>query len=263
MMELNQKLERTIVICAERATVFRYFTDSKRFAAWWGTGSIIEGKPGGKVLICYPGFVVASGQVLEITENERVVFTYGYESGSQIPIPPGASRVTITMRDHPQGTELNLSHEFSDATVRDRHIQGWRYQLALFANVVCKEQHAGYTQLLDDYFSIWSISDVSSRKKMLERIAADDVRFRDAYGCVTGREELSAHIAASQMFMPGLTLLRDGEPFECQGTAMSRWIAKRNDGTEAARGTNIFHFTPNGSIQSIVGFWMPAERTSA
>lgn len=259
MMELNHILERTIVICAERSTVFRYFTDSKRFASWWGAGSIIEGKTGGKVLICYPGSVVASGQVLEITENERVVFTYGYESGT--PIPAGASRVTITMRDHPEGTELKLLHEFSDAATRDTHIQGWRYQLALFANVVCKEQHAGYAQLLDDYFSIWNVSDVNSRKQVLERITSPDVRFRDAYGCVIGWDELSAHIEASQKYMPGLTLIRNGEPMECQGTAMTRWVAKRSDGTEAARGTNMFQFTPNGHIKSIVGFWMPSEPT--
>jgi hypothetical protein len=58
--------------------------------------------------------------------------------------------------------------------------------------------------------------------------------------------------------MPGLTLMRHGDPMECQGTAMTRWSAKRSDGTEAARGTSMFHFTPNGQIKSIVGFWMPS-----
>lgn len=257
MMELNHMLERTIVICAERTTVFRYFTDSKRFASWWGEGSTIEGKPGGKVLICYPGSTIASGEVLEISENERVVFTYGYDSGK--PIPPGSSKVTITMRDHPEGTELKLVHELSDAAIRDMHIQGWKYQLALFANVVCKEQHAGYTQLLDEYFSLWNLPDANSRKPILERITSPDIRFRDAYGCVSGREDFSTHLDAALKYMPGLTLIRHGEPMECQGTAMTRWVAKRSDGNEAARGTSMFHFTPSGQIKSIVGFWMPTS----
>lgn len=256
MMELNQSLERNVVICAERKTVFRYFTDSTRFASWWGAGSSIEGKPGGKVVIRYPGAVMAGGEVLEITEGERVVFTYGYETGKLV--PAGSSRVTITLKDHPDGTLLNLRHEFSDAAARDMHVQGWRYQLALFANVVAGEQHSGYLQLLDEYYRVWSNADAASRLQVLERIAAPEVRFRDAYGCVAGREELAAHIAATQQHMPGMNLQFDGQPVQCQGSAMARWIARKADGTETARGTNLFHFTPNGRIYSIVGFWAPA-----
>src|SRR3989304_8209162 len=66
MKELNETMERTVVICAEKPTVFRYFTDSKRFADWMGAGSTIEGKPGGQIRICYPGVVISSGPVLEI-----------------------------------------------------------------------------------------------------------------------------------------------------------------------------------------------------
>ena len=32
---------------ADRETVFRYFTDSGRWAAWWGAGSTIDPRPGG------------------------------------------------------------------------------------------------------------------------------------------------------------------------------------------------------------------------
>ena len=38
-MSLEHSLERTVFIAATRATVFRFFTDSERFAAWWGAGS--------------------------------------------------------------------------------------------------------------------------------------------------------------------------------------------------------------------------------
>lgn len=257
MKEWTCSLERTIVICAQRSTVFRYFVDSARFADWWGAGSSIEGKPGGKVRICNPNAVLAGGEVLEITEGERVVFTYGYESGH--PIPLGTSRVTITLKDHPEGTELRLFHEFTDESVRDLHIGGWRYHLAVFSNVACNEQHQGYVQLIDEYFRIWSTADGSARSQVLQRIASPDVRFRDAFGCVAGRDELNAHIGAAQQHMPGITLEREGQPVQCQGTAMSRWIARKSDGAEAARGTNMFHFTPETRIHSIVGFWMPSQ----
>jgi len=36
MIAIEHVLERTVLIRAKRETVFRYFTDSERFAAWWG-----------------------------------------------------------------------------------------------------------------------------------------------------------------------------------------------------------------------------------
>ena len=42
MTGLDHVLHRTVTIAARRETVFRNFTDSERFAAWWGQGSRIE-----------------------------------------------------------------------------------------------------------------------------------------------------------------------------------------------------------------------------
>ena len=257
MIDLNFKLERTIVICAERNTVFRYFTDSKRWASWWGEGSTIESKPGGKVRICYPGNTIASGEVIEIANNERIVFTYGYETGK--PIPPGTSKVTFILRDHTEGTEISFCHEFADEAIRDMHIGGWRYQLAVFATVVTKEQHSNYKQILADYLALWDTADSKSREQTLARIAAPDVHFRDPYGCVNDRDEFNAHIDSTQKHMPGLSMAQNGEPGQCQGYALLPWIAMRKDGTEAARGTSTFQFMPNGLIKNIIGFWITAS----
>ena len=60
MNELSHELERTVTIRAERATVFRYFTDSERFAAFWGAGSRIDPRAGGDVHIRYPNGVVVT-----------------------------------------------------------------------------------------------------------------------------------------------------------------------------------------------------------
>lgn len=78
-MKLEHRLERTLVIRAERSTVFRYFTDTERFARWWGEGSKIEPRPGGQVRIRYPNGVTASGTVVDIVPDKRFVFTYGYD----------------------------------------------------------------------------------------------------------------------------------------------------------------------------------------
>lgn len=57
MSELPHRLDRTIVIRASRETVFRFFTDAARWAAWWGAGSTVGARPGERVLIRY-GYVV-------------------------------------------------------------------------------------------------------------------------------------------------------------------------------------------------------------
>src|ERR1700684_2298852 len=101
MGPLVHQLERSIVIQARPETVFRFFTDSERWAKWWGAGSAIDARPGGKVLICHPGGVETMGEVLEVKPPRRIVFTYGYTSGK--PIPPGSSRVTISLDESGTG----------------------------------------------------------------------------------------------------------------------------------------------------------------
>ncbi len=253
MTELKHFLERTILICAERSTVFRYFTDSKRFADWWGTGSQIEGKPGGSLRIVFPNGITASGEVLEIAADERIVFTYGFDSGN--PMPPGSSRVTITLVDHPDGTKLTLRHELADSSVRDEHVQGWRYQLALFANVASREQHAALQQRVDAYFAMWNMMDAVARRNAMEGLLDSNVTFQDRYSCTNNADDLNAHISAGKQFMPGLTVSRDGDVQQCQGTAVVAWIVRKNDGAEAARGTNVFHLSPDGRFRNVVGFW--------
>src|SRR5262245_22443880 len=96
----THRLDRAITIEASRETVFRFFTDSTRWASWWGAGSTIEPTLGGRVSIRHPGGMEVTGEILEIVPPQRIVFSYGYVGGS--PIPPGGSTVTIQLEK--QGT---------------------------------------------------------------------------------------------------------------------------------------------------------------
>jgi hypothetical protein len=66
---------------------------------------------------------------------------------------------------------------------------------------------------------------------------------------------LNAHLSAVHQFMPGLRIQRDGETQQCQGTILARWIVTKTDGSQAAKGANIFHLSPSGRILRITGFW--------
>src|SRR4029078_137096 len=155
MSALEHVLERSVLIRATRETVFRYFTDSARFAAWWGEGSTIDARPGGAMRIRYPNGVLASGEVVEVVPPSRVVFTYGYEDPDK-PVRPGGSRGGVTLDERKDGTLVRLRHELPDAASRDQHVQGWRYQLAVFANVVAREVAAGLPTAVDAFLAAWA-----------------------------------------------------------------------------------------------------------
>lgn len=255
MNALDHRLDRTLVIHARPSTVFAFFMNDTDWAAWWGQGSRIDARPGGRMLIRHPNGVEVSGDVLEIQPPERIVFTYGYANGN--PIPAGASRVTIRLQGHPQGTLLQLTHEFADATVRDHHVQGWRFQLSLFANAIANTLHASAASTVDRWFSAWSDPNRETREQVLDAIIASGLTFRDRYSCITGVDDVRAHLAAVHQFMPGMRLERRGDVRHCQGHVLADWVAVASDGQERGRGTNLFVLDADTRIVDVTGFWMP------
>ena len=152
-MTLPYQLDRVITIAAPRETVFSFFTDNVRWAAWWGPGSTIEPRAGGRLHIVHPNKVEVSGEVVALSPPDSITFTYGYGAGG--PIPPGGSLVTIRLEPHADGTRLHLTHEFSDTAQRDHHVQGWRFQLSLFSNAVLDLVHKGADATVDAWFGLW------------------------------------------------------------------------------------------------------------
>jgi len=249
------RLDRTVTIQASRETVFRFFSDSARWASWWGAGSTIEPRIGGRVHICHPGGVEVVGEILAITPPERIVFTYGNANGT--PIPPGGSTVTIELeRQAAGGTRLQLTHTFAETGPRDEFVQGWRFQLALFSNLVTDEANAGAAANVDTWFRGWSEPDAAERERMFGGTAAPDVQSRDRFSHLDGMSDLLPHVSAAQRFMPGITVRREGNIRHCQGTVLADWTAIAADGQPRGRGTNVFVVGADGKFTSITGFWM-------
>lgn len=257
MPELPYSLERTISIRAKPETVFKFFTDTARWAKWWGADSTIDAKPGGKVYIRHPNGVEILGEVLEMHGPERMVFTYGFASGK--PMPPGSSRVTIRLEPDGAGTKLHLVHEFAERGPRDEHVQGWRFQLSLFSGVVSNEVFADAAAAVDAWFGAWVLSDDQLRTETLSRIVTSGIQFRDRYSLLDGIADLSAHIRAAQRFMPGIGLKRKGDLRQCHGTVLADWVAASSDGQELTTGTSVFVFNSDVKIESVTGFINPPE----
>jgi len=250
---LPHRLDRTVVIEAERAIVFRYFTESARWATWWGPGSTIDARPRGRAYIRHANGIEVAGEVVEIDPPRRISFTYGFVSGK--PFAAGSSLVTINLHQEGAATRLVLTHEFADAGSRDEHVQGWRYQLSVFGNVVANDVHAGAAEAVDAWFAAWSEPEAAAREATLARVAAPEIAFRDRFSLISGLADLKPHLAAVHRFMPGMRLRREGAVRHCQGMALADWVATSTDGQERGRGTNVFVFRGAGLIESVTGFW--------
>jgi uncharacterized protein YndB with AHSA1/START domain len=252
MNELRFSIDREIFIAATRATVFRYFTDPERWAQWWGAGSQVDPRPGGEVVICYPGGVLARGTVVEVAAPERFVFTYGYDRPDS-PLEPGCSRVTITVTEVAKGTRVHLRHDVASEELRAQHVAGWRYQMGVFANIVMTEHDVDASATIDRWLAAWSERDPVARRRLLDASCTDEVEYRDRYGFAGGRDDLDGHIAAAQVHLPA-ALARDGDARVTLGMAMVDWRASRDDKV-AARGTSVIELAPDGRIARVTGFW--------
>jgi uncharacterized protein YndB with AHSA1/START domain len=255
MDELPYSLDRTVVIRAAPETVFRFFTDSARWATWWGAGSTIDAQPGGKVYIRHANGIESAGQVLDVRPPLQIVFSYGFVGGK--PIPEGSSRVTIRLEPDPDGTRLYLTHKLVDLAVRDQHVQGWRFQLSLFSNAVANEVYADAAAAVDAWFQTWAVQDDTLRGAGFGRIAADCIRFSDRFSALEGLADLAAHAGAAQKFMPGIGLTRKGPIRQCQGSVLADWIAAGSDGQVRMSGTSLFVFQPDGHMREVTSFSNP------
>jgi hypothetical protein len=208
------------------------------------------------MLIRYPNGVEVSGEVVDVHPPDRIVFTYGYEKNPTF--GPGTSRVTIRLEPAAAGTRLSLKHEFAEAQAadRDHHVQGWRYQLSLFANIVADVAQAGASMVVDRWFAGWSDTDAARRQATFAAIASPAVRFRDRFSRVDGMDDLLPHVAAAIQFMPGVQIARTGDVLHCQGTVVANWTATGGDGQPRGRGVNVFAFGADGLIESATGLWM-------
>jgi len=259
-MTLRHRIDRDVEIQATPSTVFDFLTQTPRWAAWWGAGSEIDARPGGRVKIRHPDGTEVLGEVVEVRRPTRFVFTFGYASGKVI--PPGGSLVTIELEPVGDATRLRLTHQVADEIARDLHVQGWRYQLSLFANVVADAVNAGASDMIDRWFDAWAEPDPAVRERVLSSVAGSSLRFCDRYSLTDGVADLVAHISAAQRFMPGLRMTRHGEVRHCQGTVLAEFVAAAADGTIRATGTNVFVLSANGRFASVTGFMAASAAAS-
>jgi uncharacterized protein YndB with AHSA1/START domain len=132
-------------IRARPAIVFDALTTAEGMVHWWGpdAGPVLlsESDPrvGGRFRVRFRMLDgtehESSGEFLEILRPKHVVMSWRWKGARE---DPGESRVEISLRSIPEGTELTFTHaQLNDEATRRSHEEGWTGSLdkleALFA----------------------------------------------------------------------------------------------------------------------------------
>ena len=117
-------VEREIRIEADRATVFRYWTEADLVTKWMGRSATIDPRAGGTFRVDYNGIDIASGAFLEVSPPERLVLTWGWEAPGDS-VPPGASRVEVRFIAAGDATIVEVRHLALPDDSVESHADGW------------------------------------------------------------------------------------------------------------------------------------------
>lgn len=125
-VEERNVVEREVRIEARPETVFPFFTDPERMIQWKGRKAELDPRPGGIYRVDIDGRHVARGEYVELDPPHRVVFTWGWESeGEGHAVPPGSSRVEVSLEPEGEGTLVRLRHVGLPNDALEIHGQGW------------------------------------------------------------------------------------------------------------------------------------------
>lgn len=264
---INRETEHAVVVStrieAERSTVWSFFSDPTRFAAWIGAfaggpalpGTAIDPCVGGAVAVEYPHSAGARGEIVEMQAPRRIVFTWGYQDGTH-GMAAGASRVEITLAEETDGTRVELRHTgIPSAEARSGHRGGWTHYVSVLARNALEAQHAQrLPRIVHAYFSAWREADEAARMQLLEECCEADVQIRTSFAHTNDIAELSEHIANALRHMPGMRLAPAHSVQHMQGFARVDWTVSAPDGTVAVRGTNVFVLSPRTRLTAVVSF---------
>lgn len=118
---------------AEPAVVYRYLTESERWARWQGVEATIEARPKGLFAMTMGNGMRARGQFVELIPHRRVVFTWGWIDHPGV--PPGSTTVEIDLVPKEAGTLVVLTHRGLPDEEVPVHLGGWDHYLGRLGRV--------------------------------------------------------------------------------------------------------------------------------
>ena len=112
-------------------TVFAYFTDPDKHRRWMGAEVELDARPGGTYRVAMAPDVWVSGEYLVVEPPHRLLLTWGWESGLDLPtglkqVRPGSSAVEFLFVEDGDGTIIRVRHlGLPTEDARWMHARGW------------------------------------------------------------------------------------------------------------------------------------------
>ena len=188
----------------------------------------------GASIIRHANGIESSGEVVEVLPPKRIVFTYGFNSGK--PMPPGGSRVTISLEPHGAGNAARAPARLCRGASARRARAG--LALSAVASLATSSPTSSTpapptssTRGLPHGRKRARIGDGRCWQRSQGRTFASTI----ATACSTASTIWCLHIGATQRFMPNLHLKRQGDVRHCQGALLVEWIAGRQRRSSARR----------------------------
>ena len=126
-------VEREIAIDASPEAVWEFLVDPDKATRWMGQAASFEARPGGLYRVeVIPGHT-ARGEFVELDPPRRLVYTWGWESGSGSKVTPGSTTIEIELRPNGDGTTLRFRHDLPSAEAAESHAHGWDHYLERLA----------------------------------------------------------------------------------------------------------------------------------
>lgn len=111
-----------------------------------------------------------------------------------------------------------------------------------------------FNAVMDRYLAVWNEPDATTRRKAVDDLFADGIRYVDPLAAIEGREALTALIGAVQEQFPGHTFALGG-PLDAHHDQMRfTWTLTAGPGEPLVIGFDVAELDADGRIRQVLGF---------
>jgi hypothetical protein len=113
---------------------------------------------------------------------------------------------------------------------------------------------SGFDNVVAHYLRVWNTTDEADRRKAIDEVFAEDVRYVDPLAEVEGRDALSALIGAVHQQFPGLVFTAGGPADAHHQRGRFTWHLGPVGGEPLVIGFDVASLDDAGRIREVLGF---------
>lgn len=111
-----------------------------------------------------------------------------------------------------------------------------------------------FDNVVSAYLRVWNITEETERRKAIDEVFAEDVRYVDPLAAVEGRDALSALIGAVHQQFPGLVFTAGGPADAHHDQGRFTWHLGPAGGEPLVVGFDVASLDEAGRIRQVLGF---------